>query len=206
MSLQHRTCQLVLASASPARAALLKNAGLAFDIVPADVDEAAIRASLDQGPEPMAPSDVALMLAQAKAVTVSENQPDALVIGADQILVADGEIYGKPADMAHARDQLIALRGKTHSLISAVACAQNGQMDWYHEDTAHLTMRDFSNEFLGGYLAEAGDDVLSSVGAYQLEGPGAQLFASFEGDYFTVLGLPLITLLEYLRTRNILID
>lgn len=206
MSLQAHTHQLVLASASTVRATLLKNAGLAFDIVPADIDEAAIRSILGQGTDPMAPADIAVMLAQAKAVNVSEHHPDALVIGADQILVADGEIYTKPTSKAQARDQLVSLRGKKHSLISAVACAQNGQVDWYHEDTALLSMREFSNEFLGGYLAAVGNDALSSVGAYQLEGPGAQLFSSIDGDYFTVLGLPLITLLGYLRTQNIIID
>lgn len=206
MVLQNEDRQVILASASAARSALLANAGLTFDIAPADIDEQAIRDSLDRGSDPMPPADIASMLAQAKAVTISQQFPDALVIGADQVLVFDGMIYAKPDSRENARDQLIALRGNTHELISAVACASDGEVDWYHEDVARLKMRRFSNAFLGNYLAAAGDRVLSSVGAYQLEGPGAQLFSSIEGDYFTILGLPLMALLEYLRTREILIE
>lgn len=206
MALQTDNRKLVLASASRARAVLLTNAGLEFEIDPADVDETAIRDSLDTESEPVAPADVAVMLAQTKAVTVSERKPDALVIGADQVLVLDGEIYAKPENIERARDQLLALRGKTHALISAVAVARNGRVDWYHEQSAQLTMRKFSNTFLGNYLAAVGDDALASVGAYQLEGPGAQLFSAIDGDHFTVLGLPLIALLKHLRTQNILIE
>lgn len=206
MALQTQIRRLVLASASPARATMLSSAGLQFDVHPADVDEAAIRETLDGGIEPMAPADVAVMLAQAKATTVSEHYPDALVIGADQVLVLDGDLYAKPASIERARDQLLALRGKTHSLISAVACARSGRVEWYHEQSTQLTMRKFSNAFLGNYLAAVGDNAVASVGAYQLEGPGAQLFSTVDGDHFTVLGLPLLALLQYLRTQNILME
>ncbi len=195
---------LILASASQARTKMLADAGLMFDVQPADIDEAAIRSTFDDGTSDTAPSDIAVILAQTKATTVSDRSAGAMVIGADQILVCDGELHSKPADKTAAREQLLRLRGKTHSLISAVACARNGQVEWYHEDTVHLTMRDFSNEFLGTYLAAVGDAVTTSVGAYQIEGPGVQLFSKVVGDYFTILGLPLLPLLHYLRTQNIL--
>ena len=196
--------KLILASASKVRAQMLRNAGLIFDVVPADVDEEAIRAALDDGGETSAPSDIAVVLAQTKATIVSERHPDALVIGADQILSCEDEIYAKPANKNEARDQLLRLRGRSHRLISAAACAENGAVAWYHEESAHLTMRDFSNEFLGTYLATAGTAVTASVGAYQVEGLGIQLFSSIAGDYFTVLGLPLMPLLGYLRTQNMI--
>lgn len=197
---------LILASASQARTEMLKNAGLTFDVQPADIDEAAIRSTFDDGTAAAAPSDIAVILAQTKATTISERNPGALVIGADQILVCDGELHSKPADKIAAREQLVRLRGKTHSLISAVACARDGQVEWYHDDAVHLTMRDFTNEFLGTYLALAGDAVTASVGAYQIEGPGVQLFSKVAGDYFTVLGMPLLPLLQYLRTQNIILE
>ena len=194
---------LILASASRARTSMLKNAGLRFDVQPADIDEAAVRATFDDGTSDVAPSDIAVILAQTKATTISERNTGALVIGADQILVCDGELHSKPPDKTAAREQLLRLRGKTHSLTSAVACARDGRVEWYHEDVVHLTMRNFSNEFLGTYLALAGDAVTASVGAYQIEGPGVQLFSKISGDYFTILGLPLLPLLQYLRTQNI---
>jgi septum formation protein len=197
---------LILASASRARAQLLRNAGLRFEVDPADIDEAAIRSTLGSGTDAATPSDVAVVLAQTKASTVSARHPDALVIGADQVLVCDGELFSKPQDRTAARDQLVRLRARSHALISAVSCAVNGSVDWYHEETAHLTMREFSNAFLGTYLAEAGDALTTSVGAYQIEGPGIQLFSSIDGDYCTVLGMPLLPLLAYLRTQTIVQD
>ena len=204
MTVDKSTPTLVLASASRARAEVLRNAGVAFDIDPADVDEDAVRSTLTTNRDAVAPSDIAVILAQAKATTVSERHPDALVIGADQVLACDGRIYSKPNDKDAARDQLIELRGKTHVLVSAVACAEAGMVVWYHEEAAHLTMRNFSNTFLGTYLADAGSALTASVGGYQIEGLGVQLFSSIDGDYFTVLGIPLLPLLEYLRTRNMI--
>ena len=206
MHLSEPTQSVILASASTVRADMLRNAGVTFDIHAANVDEDAIRQSLETGTGDVTPSDVAVVLAQAKAMTVSQQISGALVIGADQILVCDGEIYTKPGDKNAARDQLFRLRGKTHSLISAVACACDGEVLWFHEQTAHLTMRDFSNEFLGTYLADAGVSVTKSVGAYQLESLGVQLFSAVEGDYFTVLGLPLLPLLTFLRTQNVILE
>lgn len=200
------TQRLILASSSRSRAALLKAAGVAFSIEFPGVDEASVRASLEGKGNEVDPSDVALVLAQTKASVVSERNADALVIGADQVLVCEGRVYSKPEGREAARDQLIDLRGKSHSLISAVACARAGTVEWTHDAEVRLTMREFSNTFLGTYLAMAGDAVTQSVGAYQLEGPGIQLFSRIEGDYFTILGLPLLPLLGYLRDCGVIGD
>lgn len=204
MVLQSSAASLILASASTARASVLAASGLSFRIHPANVDEPAIRETLASGTSETTPADVAQILAQTKASAISEISPGALVIGADQVLVCDGEIYEKPADEVAARDQLLSLRDKTHSLISAVACARDGAILWHHDQAALLTMRDFSNDFLGQYLAAVGRDVTKSVGAYQVEGPGSQLFSRIDGDYFTILGIPLLPLLDFLRTQNII--
>lgn len=204
-ALQSSDVQIVLASASTARARLLRDAGLAVTVRPAPIDEAAVKDAIRAGSGDMAAGDVAVILAQAKAVSASEADPTALVIGADQILSLDDRIFDKPSSMDEARETLVVLRGRTHQLHTAVACARGGEVIWHHQCDASLTMRDFSNEFLGRYLAAAGETVLASVGAYQLEGPGAHLFSKVDGDYFTVLGLPLLPLLEYLRTERILV-
>ncbi|MGI9412886.1 MAG: Maf family protein [Hyphomicrobiales bacterium] len=204
MSLQSPAASLILASASKARASVLTAAGLTFRVHPAAIDEAAIRATLEKGDADITPADVAVVLAQTKAAAVSESHQGHLVIGADQVLVCDGTIYGKPGDHDAARDQLLSLRNKTHSLISAVACARDGAVIWHHDQTALLTMRDFSNDFLGQYLAAVGHAVTESVGGYQIEGPGSQLFSAVDGDHFTILGVPLLPLLSFLRTQNIL--
>lgn len=206
MVLQSSAASLVLASASRARASVLAAAGLSFRVHPADIDEPAIRESLENGEVETTPGDVAQILAQTKAATISEVSPGALVIGADQVLVCDGQIYEKPRDGDAARNQLLSLRNKTHSLISGVACARDGEILWHHEETAFLTMRPFSNEFLGQYLADAGAGVTESVGGYQLEGAGSQLFSQIDGDYFTILGIPLLPLLGFLRVQNIIPD
>lgn len=192
----------ILASASEIRKQLLRNAGLTFEVHPADLDETAIKQSVRVDEGNLRPADVAQLLAQTKASVVSERFPTQLVIGSDQILVHEDEILSKPISREAARDQLIAMRGKTHHLISAVAVSVGGQVVWSYEDVAHLTMRDVSNAFLGAYLAEMGDQVMTSVGAYQLEGLGIHLFDKVEGDYFTVLGLPMMPLLGFLRSRN----
>ena len=193
--------RLILASGSTARAALLKNAGLEFSVVPADVDEAAIKSKMLQ--QSADASSISASLALEKAVRVSRSNPDAIVIGADQVLLFDGRIFDKPANMAEARSHLLTLRGLTHSLVSAVSVVIAGQEMWTTSQTAFLSMRDFSEPFLDAYLEKFGADALTSVGAYHLEGLGSQLFSHIEGDYFTILGLPLLPLLEFLRSQDI---
>ena len=193
---------LVLASGSPARAALLRNAGVEFCIDAAHIDEAAIRDSVRaQG------GDAALAsaaLAQEKALQVSGRHPGVLVIGADQILDCQGDWFDKPMDIKRARDDLVALRGRAHRQFCAVSVVCGGESLWRHVGVTRLTMRDFSDAFLDQYLAIVGDGVLACAGAYQLEGLGAQLFSAVEGDYFTVLGLPLLPLLGFLRQKGAL--
>ncbi|PVB62007.1 Maf-like protein [Labrenzia sp. 011] len=193
---------LVLASGSSIRAELLKNAGLRIEVDPADVDERAVEAPLLKAGFP--PEDLAGILAEAKANDVSARRPGDLVIGADQILAFEGERRTKPENMEAARRQLLAFSGKTHELLSAVVISRNGEALWRHVSTARLTMRGLTPQFVGHYLAAAGDDVLSSVGAYQLEGIGVQLFEKIDGDYFTILGLPMLPLLARLRALEVI--
>jgi septum formation protein len=188
---------VVLASASRARAAMLEAAGLEVTVSPASIDEEEIKAAFRA--ERQDAAACANALAEAKASRVSRRHPGRLVVGADQMLDCNGVWFDKPADAAHARAHLQALRGRTHVLISAVSVARDGAVLWHETDRASLHMRPFSDEFLDRYLAAAGKDVLRSVGVYQLEGLGAQLFSRVEGDYFTILGLPLLKLLDFLR-------
>lgn len=178
----------------------MRAAGLDFEIVPAHVDEDAIKASLKQ--EGASAADCALALAEFKAGTVSQRFSEALVIGADQMLDCEGIWFDKPKDVAGARNHLTTLRGKTHVLPTSVAIALNGAPIWHHTATPRLTVRSFSDDFLEDYLNEVGPAVTSSVGAYHLEGRGAQLFSKVEGDFFTVLGLPLLELLAFLREHR----
>lgn len=201
-ALQVGSEDLILASASPSRAALLAKAGLKFAIEPSGLDEAALSAPLKEANADA--SDIASVLAQAKAVEVSNHHPSTYVIGADQVLELDGTLFEKPPTMREAREHLLRLRGRTHELHTAVVLVRNGALEWLKTDTARMTMRDFSPEFLGTYMAEAGPAILQSVGAYQLEGVGAHLFERIEGDFFTILGLPLLPLLTELRRRNLL--
>jgi septum formation protein len=203
--MREEKARIILASASPSRAALLNAAGLDVEIDPADVDEGAIRTALEGG-DGVRPSDVAEVLARVKAERVSARAGDALVIGADQLLELEGRIFEKPPDMKAARQSLLALRGRTHHLHSCVAVARSGETVWSHTASAHMTMRDLTPEFIGNYLAQAGDKVLSSVGAYQLEALGVHLFEEVEGDYFTILGLPLLPLLAYLRGQGAILS
>lgn len=196
------TAEIILASASKSRQALLQGAGVAARTAPADINERAIRTALQRSGG-TTPGDIAEVLARAKAETISEAERDAVVIGADPVLALDGEIFEKPPDMEAARKTILALRGKTHQLHASVAVASAGNAVWAHTETAHMTMRDFDAEFVGRYLSAAGEGVLGSVGAYQLEGIGIHLFAEIKGDYFTILGLPLLPLLDYLRGEGI---
>lgn len=201
---EHGTAQkLVLASGSRSRRQMLEAAGLSFTVAPADLDERAVRATLSAKDATAEPADVAEVLARAKAQTISSAQPGAIVIGADQILALGAEIFEKPAGLDGARSHLAKLRGRTHQLHSAVVLAEAGKVVWAHVDTASLTMRAFSPAFLDNYLARAGPVICESVGAYQLEGLGVQLFERIEGDYFTILGLPLVPLLAELRLRKV---
>jgi septum formation protein len=191
---------LILASGSTARRQMLQAAGLAFEVDAPRVDEEAAKASLRAGG--LKPRDQADALAELKALSVSRQRPD-FVIGADQMLALGAEVFDKPKSAAEAREHLLRLRGQTHELITAAVVAREGAVIWRHIDTPKLKMRAFSDAFLDDYLARAGDDVLRSVGAYQLEGLGAQLFERVEGDYFSVLGLPLLPLLAFLREHGI---
>ena len=194
--------RLILASASTARAALLRAAGVDFTAMPADVDEDALKAGcLAAG---QSPASIAGALASAKALVLSSTNADALVLGADQVLVHDGRLLSKARDRQSARDQLRALRGGEHQLISAAALVRDGEVVWQDSQCATLAMRDFSDAFLEDYLDRIGDLALSSVGCYHLEGLGAQLFSRVDGDYFTVLGLPLIAVLGALREKGVL--
>lgn len=195
---------MLLASASPYRRKMLQDAGLAFDVVAADVDEVALKRELSgRTPRPAA-GEIASALAQAKAQAVSRNYKEAIVIGADQILMVGDDLLDKPGCAGAARAQLARLRGKTHRLVSAVALARAGTVLWTHVDEAKLTMRNFSDAFLDAYVAEAGERLAGIVGAYEIEGHGIQLFERVAGDHFTIIGLPLVPLLAELRARGVI--
>ncbi|KAB2690061.1 Maf-like protein [Brucella tritici] len=196
------TDKLVLASKSPFRSALLKNAGIEFSTASANIDERAVEAPLYE--TGATPEEVAQVLAEAKALDVSEKNPGAVVIGCDQTLSLGDEIFHKPADMEAARRQLLKFSGKTHQLNSAVVLVKDGKTLWRHVSIARMTMRDLDPGFVGRYLGRVGDVALSSVGAYQVEGPGIQLFEKIEGDYFTIVGLPLLPLLAELRKEKLI--
>ena len=193
---------LILASGSATRAKLLRAAGLAFDIATPHVDEDMLKEALVA--EGVPPRDVADALAELKAVKVSASHADALVIGSDQILVFDSEIISKASDIDQARSLLKRLAGRRHQLITAVVLARNGATVWRHVARAELRMRGLSESFLDAYLAHQGDAVLASVGCYQIEGEGIQLFSEIEGDYFGILGLPLLALMNALRDMGAL--
>jgi septum formation protein len=176
----------------------MSNAGLVFETAPSEVCEATLKAA--RLAENAAPAAIAGYLADAKAIDVSNRYPAALVIGADQTLELEGQLFDKPANVDDAGVQLLMLRGQTHSLHSAVSLANDGQVVWRTLETARLRVRTFSEAFLAQYLAAEADEIIHCVGAYRLEGLGAQLFERIEGDYFTILGLPLLSLLERLRS------
>ena len=193
---------LVLASGSEIRAQLLRNAGLEISVVPARIDEDAIRASLCA--EGASPRDVADALAEFKAQRVAAKHPDALVIGCDQVLAFGPEIFSKPETPAQALDQLKALRGKPHQLLSAAVIYGEGKPLWRHVGVVRLHMRDASDAYLADYVDRNWDSIRHAVGAYKLEEEGVRLFARIDGDYFNVLGLPLVELLSYLTLRGTL--
>jgi septum formation protein len=202
-TLQMAEPAIVLASASAARRAVLEAAGLRFEAIAAAVDEASIKESAKA--EGFPASEAAIMLAEAKARRIAARRPEALVIGCDQILVMGDRWFDKPESPAAARAHLEALRGNTHQLVTAVLCWRNGQRVWQHVATPRLTMRPVSDEFLDAYLALEGEQVTATVGAYRLEGPGIHLFDKVEGEHATILGLPLLPLLGFLRQHGVLL-
>lgn len=189
---------LVLASASESRAAVLAAAGVAFDVVPADLDEDETRRAMADA----TPAAIALALAERKAAAISARRPADLVIGGDQVLAFDGGIVNKCGSLAEARTLLLRLRGRQHHLHGGLALARDAKVIWRHQSTVELVMRSFSEGFLDDHLRREGKRILSSVGAYRLEGAGAQLIARFTGSYFAVLGLDLLPLLEALRAEG----
>ena len=192
--------RLILASKSAARRSMLADAGVAFSVQVADVDEDAVKAVHD----PADPAGLAVELARVKALAVSRHDSDAWVLGADQTLGFDGGLVSKAASLDDARARLAAMRGKVHQLHSGAALARNGQIVWSGVDTATMRVRDFSDAFLDAYLAAEGEQLLHCVGSYRLEGMGSQLFEAVEGDFFTVLGLPLWPVLTELRRAGVL--
>jgi septum formation protein len=191
---------LILASQSRARQALLTNAGIAFEAIPADIDERTVQQ--DSGLS--APGDIAGLLAREKALSVSSHHAGQYVVGADQTLALEHRLFSKPAGRAQAAEQLRALAGHSHELHSAVAVARDGKILFADTAIARMTMRQLTEAEIEAYLNEAGEAVMTSVGAYQLEGLGVHLFERIEGDHFTILGLPLLSLLAFLRSEHLL--
>lgn len=192
--------KIVLASQSKIRADLLENTGLSFEIHPSKIDEDAIKAIFKE--DETDPADIAEILAESKALNISPEFPDALIIGSDQILTLGKEIFDKPKNREEIQASLFKLRGKTHTLISSIVLVKNGEVIWRYSDSAQLTMHEFTPEFLGKYMALCGDKLLTSVGAYQLESFGIHLFEKIEGEYFTILGFPVLNLLNFLKKQG----
>ncbi|WP_312357131.1 Maf-like protein [Agrobacterium sp.] len=194
--------ELILASSSASRQMLMRNAGLTFSAIPADIDERALDEQLERNGA--SPEEVALELAKAKALAVSKLHPAALVLGCDQTMALGTRVYHKPKTMAEAEAHLLSLSGQVHRLNSAAVLVHAGEVIWQTVSSAELAVRILSAEFVSRHLQRVGDRALTSVGAYQLEGEGIQLFTSIEGDYFTILGLPLLPLLSKLRDMDVI--
>ena len=195
--------RIILASGSAIRRQIMEGAGLNFEVITKPVDEGSIKESMLA--ESARLRDIADALAEAKAMRVSRIEPG-LVIGADQIMVMDEQLYDKPVSMEAARERLLSMRGKVHYLLGAVVICENGVPVWRHMAKTKLTMREFSEAFLDDYLQEEGEQILSSVGAYRFEGRGAQLFSHVDGDFFSILGLSLLPVLDYLRIRGAILS
>lgn len=190
--------RFILASKSAARREVLANAGVTFEVQVAGVDEDALKTpGVD-------PRQLAIDLAKAKALVVSAQHPEAVVLGADQTLAFDGGLVSKASDLDQAKARLSSMRGRPHQLHSGLALARGGEILWADADTAHMVVRDFSDDFLDAYIEHEGEELLYCVGSYRLEGMGSQLFDKVEGDYFTVLGMPLWLVLDKLRTFGVL--
>lgn len=194
--------RLILASSSKARQQMLQNAGIEYEAVASMIDEDGYKQAMKS--EGASAMEAAETLAEMKALRMYRQRPEAIVIAADQMLECNGVWFDKPVDRDQTRAQLRALRGKRHQLVSAAVVYKEGSRIWGKIDTAHLTMRNFSDEWLEWYLDQAGEDIFHCVGGYQLEGLGAQLFTEVKGDYFTVLGMPLLPLIGFLRDHGVL--
>jgi septum formation protein len=193
---------LVLASASPFRRMLLENAGIAFQAKAADIDERAIEGEVER--QGSSPEEIALILAEAKARDVGQAFPDDIIIGSDQTMSLGTRVYHKPRDMNEARDHLLSLSGQVHQLNSGIVLTHGNDILWKHVSSARMSVRVLRPDFIDAHLERVGTKALSSVGAYQLEGEGIQLFDKIEGDYFTILGLPMLPLLAKLRDLRVI--
>ncbi|MEL6125446.1 MAG: Maf family protein [Pseudomonadota bacterium] len=195
---------IILASGSSIRRDMLQNAGLDVEVQPARVDEASIKSAMLAEDAP--PRDIADKLAELKSLRISQKNPEALVLGADQVLVHAKRLFDKPEDLSEAREHLELLSGQAHELLSAAVISENGKPVWRHIGRAQMIMRPLSAPFINAYLAAEREGVLETVGCYKLEGRGAQLFSRVQGDYFSVLGLPLLEILGFLRARGVLVE